>query len=149
MPVAYAAGITFIYEEIYNNPMAKSFENERNPVEDEQYYSTLIQDYGNTAMRLGVLLNRAKDDVAVFHADLAAHPQWGETITEYFSEKEAGLRTAFPERIEEMNSIVEQIKAESDPAVIKRAVNKLLMVIYPSKGLNQWFEGEEFSADKL
>jgi hypothetical protein len=129
--------------------MAQSFENERNPIEDEHYYMNLIQDYGNTAMRLGVLFNRAKENPAAFRADFVAHPKWGEKITEYFSEKEAGLRATFPEQIEEMNTLMDRLKIEDDPIIIKRAINKLLMVIYPRRGANQEYEGEEFSADKF
>jgi len=128
--------------------MAESIKSPESLPEGKDYYRMLIQDYGNTAMRLGVLLRRAKENPVAFHDDFASHPKWGEKITEYFSEKATELREAFPKEIEEMDTLMDRIKTEDDPAIIKRAINKLLMIIYPTRGTNQEFEGEEFSADK-
>ena len=117
---------------------------------DQSFYRGVMTDYANIPMRLGAIFLHAKENPLIFREWLVSHPEDCERITHFKGmDLQDGFKEYYAQEATEIDDLIERIKTENDPRVIKQMINKILFIIYPKKGLNQWFEEEEFSGNLL
>lgn len=131
----------------YNLNMEEYNNQEQN--NDEKFYLSLIQDYANKPMILGSAFSLVKEDPEQFRKWMDSHPSDSVTLSEYYADHVDGFKKYFETKLNEIDFLVNRLKTEDNPIVIKRIINKLLKIIYPKRSTNDWFDGEEFSSDKL
>lgn len=72
------------------------------------------------------------------------------TLAEYYGdEAREGLKEHVGDPADVLDEVIREINEVTDETSLKRLINKALFIVYPKRGLNQEFEGEDNGADRI